>query len=290
MGGLEILILIGILLAKAQRSPKDLASAAAQAANTALKEAADAHAAGDHKTAVAKRQEADQHAAVARQATKAASTPPPWPQVIPSGLPPFPSAGWHPASPVTSSMVSRGWQLLPQLWASGEHTWKPEKTGDRWVVYQAAQMGDKRGVIAFTTESVPTAAAAHPGAATAQRAPKIAPAAPAPQTVEVPEVDAMGNPTGGTTLATFTPAASHPAAAPAQSMPTLRLMTPRMRGPSVVWLQQKLGTPADGVFGPGTQSAVIHFQSAHGLTADGVVGPNTWHALGVGAPAGTLAA
>lgn len=65
-------------------------------------------------------------------------------------------------------------------------------------------------------------------------------------------------------------------------MPTLRLTSPRMTGPSVVWLQQRLGIPADGSFGTGTDAAVRHYQSAHGLTADGVVGTNTWRALGVG--------
>ena len=36
---------------------------------------------------------------------------------------------------------------------------------------------------------------------------------------------------------------------------------------------------ADGLFGPGTQSAVETFQRLKGLTPDGVVGPATWTAL-----------
>ncbi len=35
----------------------------------------------------------------------------------------------------------------------------------------------------------------------------------------------------------------------------------------------------DGVFGQGTQNAVIAFQRWAGLTADGIVGPSTWNAL-----------
>jgi peptidoglycan hydrolase-like protein with peptidoglycan-binding domain len=53
------------------------------------------------------------------------------------------------------------------------------------------------------------------------------------------------------------------------------------RGPLVAHVQQKLGVPADGVFGPQTGHAVRSFQARKGLTVDGVVGPQTAHALGV---------
>ena len=57
------------------------------------------------------------------------------------------------------------------------------------------------------------------------------------------------------------------------------------RGPSVLNLQKRLvalgyapGTP-DGIFGYGTQSAVLAFQRASKLAADGIAGPKTLAAL-----------
>lgn len=265
---LEILALFAILLHKAQKalSPGS-ANDHQQAANQAASQAADAAARGDHATAATKSAEAAQHAATAATAAKAARTPPPWPQVVPAGLPAFPGPGWQPASPVTGAQSARAWQLLPELWKFGEGTWKTEKTGDRWVTYKAAQTSPgKKGVVAYTTAMQPAAAPVGPLDTT--------PAAMRPQAPPVPRPP-MAAP--GPTVP-----ASVPAAAPASGMPTLRLVSPRMTGPSVVWLQQKLGIGADGTFGTGTDAAVRNYQRAHGLTADGVVGPATWASLGVG--------
>jgi peptidoglycan hydrolase-like protein with peptidoglycan-binding domain len=53
-------------------------------------------------------------------------------------------------------------------------------------------------------------------------------------------------------------------------------------GGGVRSLQRRIGVPADGVFGPGTEAALKRWQAAHGLAADGVAGPQTRRALGLG--------
>jgi peptidoglycan hydrolase-like protein with peptidoglycan-binding domain len=52
-------------------------------------------------------------------------------------------------------------------------------------------------------------------------------------------------------------------------------------GSSVSALQQALGIPADGIYGPQTRRAVRRFQAAHGLAVDGIAGPITLGALGL---------
>jgi hypothetical protein len=53
-------------------------------------------------------------------------------------------------------------------------------------------------------------------------------------------------------------------------------------GGGVRSLQRRIGVPADGVFGPGTEAALKRWQAAHGLVADGVAGPQTRSKLGLG--------
>jgi N-acetylmuramoyl-L-alanine amidase len=50
-------------------------------------------------------------------------------------------------------------------------------------------------------------------------------------------------------------------------------------GPTVRYVQYRVGVEADGIYGPHTLAAVKKFQDQHDLTADGVVGAMTWKAL-----------
>ena len=57
---------------------------------------------------------------------------------------------------------------------------------------------------------------------------------------------------------------------------TLRKTRPNMTGPTVQALQEALGiSPADGVFGFGTEKALMNWQAERGLSPDGIAGPIT---------------
>ncbi|MGF1459868.1 MAG: peptidoglycan-binding protein [Leptolyngbyaceae cyanobacterium] len=66
------------------------------------------------------------------------------------------------------------------------------------------------------------------------------------------------------------------------ALPTLRQ---GITGPAVMRVQETLRARGfyngaiDGIFGPGTEEAVMEFQRSVQLAADGVVGPATWQAL-----------
>jgi len=94
------------------------------------------------------------------------------------------------------------------------------------------------------------------------------------------------------------PTASHPAAhhhagyRPAPSLADARAgkhsIQRGMEGESVKFIQEKVHTPADGLFGPHTDAAVKKFQRAHHLEVDGEVGKHTMAAID-GHHAGTVA-
>lgn len=54
---------------------------------------------------------------------------------------------------------------------------------------------------------------------------------------------------------------------------------PQAPSADVRLLQSKLGIPADGQFGAGTEASVKAYQKSRGLTADGIVGAQTWSSL-----------
>jgi peptidoglycan hydrolase-like protein with peptidoglycan-binding domain len=62
----------------------------------------------------------------------------------------------------------------------------------------------------------------------------------------------------------------------AAGRPTLRRGA---RGDLVKQIQAKVGAPADGIFGPGTEAQLRQFQRDNGLVPDGIAGPRTWAAI-----------
>jgi peptidoglycan hydrolase-like protein with peptidoglycan-binding domain len=54
-----------------------------------------------------------------------------------------------------------------------------------------------------------------------------------------------------------------------------------LSGDPVKVLQAKLGVTADGIFGPGTETALKDYQKKHGLMVDGIAGPDTFVQMGL---------
>jgi peptidoglycan hydrolase-like protein with peptidoglycan-binding domain len=54
-----------------------------------------------------------------------------------------------------------------------------------------------------------------------------------------------------------------------------------LSGEPVKLLQTKLGVTADGIFGPGTETALKEYQKTHDLMVDGVAGPDTFAQMGL---------
>lgn len=88
----------------------------------------------------------------------AQTSTPPWPQVVPSGLPTFPGAGWQFDEPPPAAVVQRAGQLVSQLWSAGAGTFKIEQTAGRWIAYRAEVVkSGKKGVVAYRVKSSPAA-------------------------------------------------------------------------------------------------------------------------------------
>lgn len=126
-------------------TPAGATAAAAAAASTATNNPTptnlqNAATAANHAAAVTN--------AAAKASKAAAKAPAPWPQAVPTGLPPFPS-GWEPDEPPPSAVVTRAWQLLPILWKRGKGSTAVETIKGRWITFQAQMHGPKKGVTAY---------------------------------------------------------------------------------------------------------------------------------------------
>lgn len=171
-------------------------------------------------------------------------TTPPFPQIVPAGLPPFPGPDWVPDSPPPPAVVARAQQLLPVLWQGGSGTFKIEQVGGRWIAFRATPMGSKKGVVAFRERS-PSAPTVTPVSTTP---------APAPS-------QSMG-------LPTLRQGDTEP---PKTGIRTVQSMT----GASPIDGKFGPGTAAAVRRFQSTHTD----QSGAPLKVDGIVGPKTWGAL-----------
>lgn len=192
---------------------------------------------------------------------RTSSTPAPWPQVVPSGLPSFPGSGWEYDDPPPKAVQQRASQLANGLWKGGSGTYKIEQTAARWIAYRAEKVASgKKGVVAYRLKKV-----------------KPAPS-PTRSLPSSPRASAPSSPSSAPSVLTSASPQVHSQLA----LPTLRRgagAKPGLPNPDVRLLQQRLGIPDDGRFGTGTESAVRAWQRSHGLKIDGEVGPKTWASL-----------
>ena len=198
---------------------------------------------------------------------------PPWPQVVPSGLPPFPGSGWEFDEPPPVAVQQRAQQLLSALWARGANTWKTEQTAGRWITYQAQIVASgKKGVVAYREKrrALPPPPAPSSSQQTAAR-PSTPPARQNP--VASPPMGPPPPPATSRPPASSTSSPAPVAVPSPMSLPTLSYgmgLKPAAPVPEVVILQQRLqragfNLDADGRFGQGTRVAVIEFQRRTGL-------------------------
>lgn len=198
---------------------------------------------------------------------------PPWPAVIPEGLPPFPGSGWEYDEPPPQVVQKRAGELVQTLWDKGKGTYKIEQTAGRWIAYQAGiTAGNRHGVIAYRQKRAGALPASRP--ATPRAVPPSAPSVPGTPANSMPPGSVRVTLPGG-----------------ALGLPTLRYgrgLKPAAPDKDVMLLQQKLGITADGRFGNDTRAAVSKFQAQQAVAGrpgwklsdiDGVVGPQTWTAL-----------
>lgn len=110
----------------------------------------------------------------------------PWPQVVPGGLPKFPSTAWEYDEPPPKAVQQRAGQLVSPLWKQGAGAFKIELTGGRWIAYRAEKVrSGKQGVVAYRQKKQ------KPAAAGTASAPPAAPAAP--ETPAIPSATAQSS-------------------------------------------------------------------------------------------------
>lgn len=198
---------------------------------------------------------------------------PPWPQVIPAGLPAFPGSGWEYDEPPPLPVVQRAGQLVQQLWARGSGASRIEQTAGRWIAYRAEVVrSGKKGVVAYRVKGTARAPSSPP--TQARRPPPQLPAPSASRTSSAPPAAPAHAPV----------IPLHPGGPPVVPRPTLRqgagMGALEHLSPHVKYVQLVLGvSPVDGDFGPITAAKVDKFQRVNNLKVDKVVGPETWAAL-----------